>query len=88
MSKPSRPSARRESVAAQFQREIETAEGQGVARGDMTLNLTLGDANKLKRDRDIDLTAISFSDGTMRFLGVRVVEGGVAESVLSRPEGS
>jgi hypothetical protein len=88
MSKPPRPSARPESVAAQFQREIEAAEGQGVARSDMTLNLTFGDANKLKRDRDLALTAISFSDGTMRFLGVRVVEGGVAESLLSRPEES
>ncbi len=48
----------------------------------MTLRLTLGDASLLKRDPGIAVSDISFDGGTMRYLGVKVQEGGVAESEL------
>jgi hypothetical protein len=52
----------------------------------MVLRLTLTDVSKLKRDTSLAVADISFSSGAMRFLGVRVEEGGVAESVLQNPE--
>jgi hypothetical protein len=66
-----------------FQRRIEAAlaEGRGVA--DMTLHLTLGDVRRLKRDADVPLDAIRYEGGVMRFLGVKVVEGGVDASTLA-----
>jgi hypothetical protein len=71
-----------ETVAARFRREIEEAEAGGVARADMKLKLTLGDANKLRRDKDLPIADISFAGGGMRFLGVTVEQGGVAASSL------
>ncbi len=68
-----------------FQRRIEAAVADGGALADMTLRLTLGDARRLKRDADVPLDAIRYSDGVMHFLGVKVVEGGVDASVLERP---
>ena len=63
---------------------IEAAKAEGVAAEEMTLRLTLGDALKLKRDPQIPVADISFAKGEMRFLGVRIEEGGVAASVLDR----
>ncbi|MGH7025301.1 MAG: hypothetical protein ACREEB_17170 [Caulobacteraceae bacterium] len=80
---PARPRA---SAARHFRGEIEKAEADGVARGDMTLRLTFGDVSQLKRDHEIALEDISFADGTMRFLGVKVEPGGIAVSILDRPE--
>jgi hypothetical protein len=82
MSNP-RPLARRASVASQFRGEIEKAEANGVSRDSMTLKLNLSDVSQLKRDRTIAVSDISFVDGVMRYLGVKVIQGGVDASVLS-----
>jgi len=71
-------------VAVRFRREIEHAEAGGAARADMTLRLTLGDVSKLQRDRNLPVTDISFAGGMMRYLGVAIEQGGVAESSLFR----
>lgn len=75
----------RRSSAAQFRREIEKAEADGVSREDMMLRLTLSDVTHLKRDPELAVSDISFADGVMRFLGVKVEQGGVATSILDRP---
>lgn len=77
------PKARTLDVAAYFRSEIEKAEAAGATREDMILKLTLSDMSRLRRDRSLSVTDISFADGVMRFLGVRVDEGGVAVSALS-----
>jgi hypothetical protein len=77
-----RHAAGAETVGARFRQEIEHAEARGIARADMTLRLTLGDVNKLQRDRSLPVADISFADGVMRFLGVAIDQGGVAESSL------
>jgi hypothetical protein len=74
------------SASQHFRAEIEKAEAAGVAREDLSLHLTLNDVNQLKRDRSISVTDISFADGTMRYLGVKIVQGGVTASVLRRPD--
>lgn len=76
--------ARRAPPASYFRDQIAKAEAEGVLREDMTLHLTLSDVSHLKRDRSLSLTDISFVGGTMRYLGVKVVEGGVTESALTR----
>ena len=76
--------SRRPSVAAQFQTEIQKHLAEGVPLDALTLKLTLGDANKLKRDPGLALTDISFADGVMKFLGVKVEQGGITVSSLSR----
>jgi Flp pilus assembly protein CpaB len=68
--------------AVVFRAAIEKAEQAGTARKDMTLRLTLRDAAELKRDRTLALEDISFADGVMTFLGVKVASGGVPTSVL------
>jgi hypothetical protein len=72
------------SAAAQFRAQIEAAEAEGIARDEMTLRLTLGDVHKLKRDPGIALSDISFAGGVMRFLGVKIEQGGVPASALDR----
>jgi hypothetical protein len=67
----------------EFRQAIEKAEAEGASRADMVLRLTLRDAADLKRDRSVAVEDISFADGVMRFMGVRVAPGGVAVSVLS-----
>lgn len=76
--------SRRNSPAERFRAEIEQAAAEGVAREDMTLHLTFGDASKLKRDPGVAVSDISFASGGMRFLGVSIQEGGVAQSELVR----
>jgi hypothetical protein len=73
---------KRASAAQHFRIEIEKAETAGVPREDMSLHLTLNDVNQLKRDRSLPVTDISFAGGTMRYLGVKVVQGGSSVSVL------
>jgi hypothetical protein len=75
---------RRASAAEHFRTEIEKAEAAGAPRDELSLHLTLGDVNQLKRDRSLPVADISFADGTMRYLGVRIVQGGVPASVLRR----
>ena len=83
MSKPP-PPRRNETVAVRFRREIEAAEADGVDRAEMILRLTLSDASHLRRDSALPVSDISFAGGTMRFLGVVVEPGGIAESTLER----
>lgn len=81
-----RPPPRRGAAqtAAHFRREIQQAQADGVACEAMTLHLTLSDASHLKRDRSVAIEDIRFVDGHMTYLGVKILEGGVAESVLIR----
>lgn len=79
-------SPRRGSAASYFRSQIEAADTAGVSREDMTLHLTLNDVNQLQRDRSLPLSDIKFVDGVMSYLGVKIVQGGVAASVLSRTE--
>ena len=76
------PLPRRGSAAVQLRQQIEKAEAEGLDRAGMMLKLTHADASSLKRDPEVPMADISFADGVMRFLGVRVVEGGVAQSEL------
>jgi hypothetical protein len=76
--------ARRKPAGQHFRNEIEAAEAQGVGRDVMTLRLTLSDVSALKRDRSLAVEDISFADGVMRYLGVKVESGGVPESTLDR----
>ena len=76
--------ARRPPPGPLFRAQIEAAEAEGAHRDDMTLRLTLNDVTKLKRDPDLPLADLSFTGGVMRYLGVKVEQGGVAESVLDR----
>lgn len=65
-----------------FRAAIDKALEAGVDRKDMLLRLTHGDASELKRDRTLAVEDISFKDGVMRFLGVKVAPGGVTTSRL------
>jgi hypothetical protein len=76
--------AQRAVAAIHFRAEIEKAEAEGVAREDMTLRLTLNDVNQLRRDASLAVADISFAGGVMRYLGVKVEQGGVGQSVLVR----
>jgi hypothetical protein len=69
-------------VADRFRREIEAGRQAGADVGGMTLRLTNTDASRLKRDPAVAVDDIAFAEGVMCFLGVKVVEGGVAESRL------
>lgn len=81
--KSSSPKARTLDAAAYFRTEIEKAEAAGAARESMLLKLTLSDVSRIRRDRNLSVTDISYADGVMRFLGVKVDEGGVTVSVLN-----
>jgi hypothetical protein len=72
------------SPAAVFRKEIEAALAAGAEAEAMTLRLTYGDATHLRRDRSLAVSDISFSGGVMRFLGVRIEQGGVEKSCLER----
>jgi hypothetical protein len=67
---------------ARFRPQIEAAAAGGADRDLMLLRLTLRDATLMSRDPETPLADISYADGEMRFLGVRVAKGGVAESSL------
>lgn len=82
--KAPQPAPARRSPAIHFRGEIEKAVADGVTPDDMTLRLTFSDMHKLKRDPDLAVADISFADGVMRYLGVKVEQGGVAESALDR----
>lgn len=61
---------------------IAKAERDGVAKDAMTLRLTHKSAADLKRCKTVGVHELSFSEGEMRFLGVKVVCGGVETSSL------
>ena len=65
-----------------FRPEIENARAGGASDADLLLRLTFGDAAKLKRDPNVSTEDLSFLGGETRYLGVRVVEGGVTASAL------
>ncbi|HEY8572081.1 hypothetical protein [Phenylobacterium sp.] len=77
----------RPAVAEVFRRKIEAQLAEGAKPDDLTLRLTNGDAHRLKRDPAVPMKDIAFKDGVMRFLGVKVVEGGVDVSTLDLDEG-
>jgi hypothetical protein len=70
-----------------FKTAIEQALKDGIAPDALLLRLTLGDVSRLKRDREIPAADISFVDGEMRYLGVKVAEGDVDVSTLSILQG-
>ncbi len=70
------------SPAGRLRKQIEGAEAGGLGRPEMTLRLTHADASLLKRDPELAVADISFADGVMRFLGVKVEAGGVTVSEL------
>lgn len=72
--------------ADRFRDQIAKAEAEGLVRDELTLKLTYGDANLLRRDQSLALADISFAGGVMRFLGVKIEVGGVEASELLRPE--
>jgi len=72
------------SPSVAFRREIEAAVAEGVALDDMTLRLTLGDVNRIRRDPALAVEDVSFTGGVMRFLGVKVAPGGIDASALDR----
>ena len=73
-------------LGARFRSEIEAAIASGVSGDSLVLNLTLMDASKLKRDPDVGLEDISFSESEMRYLGILVRQGGVRTSELASAE--
>lgn len=70
------------SMAETFRKAIEAAEQSGTSRDDMTLHLTLRDASNIRRDNRIPVSDLSFANGEMRLLKVKVVTGGVDVSKL------
>jgi hypothetical protein len=70
---------------ADLRSAIDKAETQGIERGDMLLHLTLRDESVIKRSRSVGIDEISFADGQMRFVGVRVVVTSDAMSSLEAP---
>ncbi len=73
-------------LAERFKRDIEKAKAEGTDLSTLVLKLTLGDGAKLKRDPNISTADVSFANGEMRYLGVKVIEGGAATSVLAVQE--
>jgi hypothetical protein len=84
MAKPPPPPRPAGSPDSRFRKLIEAAVADGVAPDDMTLRLTLRDANLLSRDPSTPVADISYAGGAMRFLGVRIEKGGVPDSTLDR----
>ena len=70
---------------ADLRSAIDKAETQGIDRDDMLLHLTLRDESVIKRSRSVGIDEISFADGQMRFVGVRVVVTSDAMSSLEAP---
>lgn len=66
--------------------EIAKAEAVGAPREDMRLQLTLNDVSALKRDGNRAVEGVGFWSAGMTFLGVRIMHGGVATSLLTYPE--
>ena len=82
MARPPPPAPRKGTPDSRFRSQIEAAVADGVPTEDMTLRLTLGDTRAMTRDPLTPLADISYSGGTMRFLGVKVEKGGVEASKL------
>lgn len=70
---------------AEIRSAIDRAETQGIARGDMLLHLTFRDEALIKRSRAVGVDEVSFVDGQMRFVGVKVVVASGGLSNLEAP---
>jgi hypothetical protein len=70
---------------ADLRMAIDRAETSGIARGDMLLHLTFRDEALIKRSRAVGVDEVSFADGQMRFVGVKVVVVSGAASSLEAP---
>ena len=79
---PARPQSNVRRSAEIFRAAIDKALAEGFSQKEMLLRLTYGDAAELKRDRSLAVEDISFKDGEMRFLGVKVTPGGITTSRL------
>ena len=64
---------------------IVKAEAEGIERSDMLLRLTFRDASLIKRSPSVGIDEVSFADGDMRFLGVKIITGPIALSLLEAP---
>ena len=71
-----------QSPRERFKLEIEKAISEGADPAGLVLQLTLGDISRLKRDPAISTADISFDNGEMRYLGVKVAAGRVDASSL------
>jgi hypothetical protein len=65
---------------------VSAAEGDGADKSALVLRLTHRDVATLKRHPSVHSDEIAFAPDGMRFLGVQVAEGGVADSALERVE--
>ena len=65
---------------------IAAAEHDGLTASELLLRLTSRDAAALKRNPEVAVHEVTFAAGEMRFLGVKVQEGSVPDSVLERLE--
>ena len=61
---------------------VTKAEADGVSRDTMLLRLTFRDESLIKRSPEVGLDEVSFIDGEMRFVGVRVKVGNIPLSLL------
>jgi hypothetical protein len=82
MPSQNRPPPRPLPPGQRFKPQIEKALANGFDSASMVLQLTFTDAAKLKRDPNISIEDLSFRGGEMRYLGVKVVEGGADASAL------
>ncbi|HUZ12194.1 MAG TPA: hypothetical protein VMU93_05035 [Caulobacteraceae bacterium] len=69
-----------------FKAQIDKAAHDGLDPSSLLLQLTRSDVSRLKRDKSLSATDISFANGEMRYLGVRISEGEVAVSALVVPQ--
>lgn len=83
--RPKSAASGRKSMAS-LQDAIRTHIAEGGSADDMVLHLTRRDAANLRRDPSVPIEAISFANGEMRLLGVKVVTGGVEVSALEIAE--
>jgi hypothetical protein len=54
----------------------------GTPISDLRLRVTRRDEAQIKRSPDVSLDEVSFAGGEMRFLGVKVITGSIAVSML------
>lgn len=72
------------SPTSRFRTAIGEAVADGAGVDELVLRLTLRDATRVLRDPETLSDDIRFEGGVMRFLGVRVLQGGIEASVLER----
>jgi hypothetical protein len=84
MARPPPPAPAKGTPDQRFRGPIQAAIAEGAGTEDLVLRLTLSDTIAMSRDKTTPLADISYAGGVMRFLGVRVIKGGVGASVLER----